>query len=506
MSNNNDKKTQRPPIVVVMGHIDHGKSQLLDYVRKTNVVKQEAGGITQHIGAYEAEVEGKKITFLDTPGHAAFSKIRSRGAKVADIAILVIAASEGVKPQTIEAHEAIQESGIPFVVALNKMDLPEAAPDSIKKQLTEKQIFVENYGGSIPCTNISAKTGEGVDELLEMVLLLTEMGDFKANPNENASGTIIESNLDPKRGISTTAIIQNGTIKKGMFIATQNAIAPLRIFEDFQGERLEEATFSSPVIITGFNAPPLVGSEFRTFNTKKEAEKWMKEQTSQEKTDKTQTKEKMIDGGINSRSEVIIIPIVIKADVSGSLEAVEKEIKKLESEEVQLNILRKGIGDINEDDTRLASTASDAIALGFNVQIDPSALTLVENFNILVKTSTIIYKISEWLEEEIEKRKAASTRERIIGQIKVLKTFSRKREKQLIGGEILDGKVIKKARVKIIRNEEEIGKGKVIELQRKKDKVDEINEKTQFGTIIESAIDITSGDIIEVIDPKSKTA
>lgn len=492
----------RPPIVVVMGHIDHGKSKLLDYIRKTNIVEGEAGGITQHIGAYEAEIKcesaehahgTKKITFLDTPGHEAFSKIRRRGARVADIAILVIAADEGIKPQTMEAYEVIKKANLPFVIALNKIDKPESNPEQVKAQLAEKQIFVENYGGNIPVALISAKQGIGVDGLLEIVLLLTEMENLKANPDENASGFVIESNLDPKRGISATLIIQNGTMKKGMHVVSGKAIAPIRIFEDFTGKSIDEATFSSPVKITGFDKLPDAGSEFKTFLTKKEAEESIKI-SDVKKVETPSVEEKT---GENK----IIIPVVIKADTSGSAEAMEKEIKKLEDEGILISILRKDIGKISEDDARTASASKNSVILGFNVGIDHSSQDIAEKFGILIHTSDIIYKLSEWLGKEIAERKEKSITEKLIGSAKILKIFGKTKNKQVAGGEVLEGKIILgRLSAKIKRRGEEIGNGKIIELQHNKTAVKEVASGEQFGIMIDSKTEIASGDTIEIIE------
>ena len=487
-----EQKTQnlRPPIVVVMGHIDHGKSKLLDYIRNTNVVEKEAGGITQHIGAYETEVKGKRITFLDTPGHEAFSQMRLRGAKVADVAILVIAGDEGVKPQTLEAYEAIKKAGIPFVIALNKIDKPDADPERVKEQLAENQIFTEGYGGKIPTVNISAKLGEGVDELLETVLLLAEMENLQVNPGENASGIVIEAKLGSRRGISATLLIQNGIMKKGMFVVSGNALAPVRIFENFQGRSLEEATFSSPIRIIGFNKMPNAGEKFKTFNSKREAEEEIKALgVETKKTPGVEIKE--------TEGEKIIIPLIIKADFMGSAEALEQEIKKLEKEEILINILRRDTGKITEDDVKFASSAKNPAVLGFNVDIDSTARIVAERFNIAIFISDIIYKISEWLENEIKKREEEIGRkEEIIGAAKIIKIFSKTKNKQLAGGRVTSGKIISGERFKIKRRGNEIGEGKIIKLQHNKIPFKEIKEGDEFGAMIESKIELAKDDEI----------
>jgi len=486
---------QRPPVVVVMGHIDHGKSKLLDYIRKANIAEKEAGGITQHVGAYEVETKGRRITFLDTPGHEAFSKIRSRGARVADIAILVVAAEEGIKPQTMEAYKAIEKAGTPFVIAINKIDKPEANPEQVKGQLAENEIFVESYGGKVPSVNISAKTGQGVDELLDMILLMADLENLSADPSANASGVVVESHMEPKRGISATLLILNGAVKRGQFIVSGNALAPVRIFEDFRGDTLGKATFSSPIKIVGFNNLPQVGAEFKTFDSKKEAEEAVAVFVPKEikiETLATRTEEE----------NKIIIPVVIKADVSGSVEAVEKEIRKLESEEVVLNILRKEVGVISEDDAKLVSGATDPVVLGFNVSIDPSAKDIMERTGVKVNTSDIIYRLSEWLKEEIEKRKSLIIKEEVTGAAKILKTFSITRNKQVVGGQVLDGKIILNGIVKIKRNGFPVGDGKITNLQHNKIEVSEVGKGDIFGVMIESKIEILKGDEVEITTKK----
>lgn len=491
----------RPPIVVVMGHIDHGKSKLLDYIRKTSVVEGEAGGITQHIGAYEVEVKcstdhthkTRKITFLDTPGHEAFSKMRARGAKIADAAVLVIAADEGVKPQTIEAYNAIKKADIPLVIVFNKMDKPNADPEKTKGQLAEQQIFVEGYGGNIPYANISATTGHGVNELLDLILLLTEMEELKANPKENASGTIIESKLGQKRGISATLLIQNGAMKKGMFVVAGNTVAPVRIFENFKGLPLEEASFSSPVKIIGFDKIPEVGMEFKTFNSKKEAEKFTLSHS-----EKLSVPLKTL----KAEKGKIIIPIVIKTDMTGSLEAIEKELMKLQEENVSIMILRKDIGKINEDDTKFASSAQWPVILGFNVEADNSAKDIAEKFAIRIFTSDIIYKISDWLKEEIKTRKQAIQKEETAGTAEIIKTFGKTKNKQVVGGKVIAGKISEGNRLKIKRNDSEIGEGKIVGLQHNKISVKEVNAGEEFGMMLETKTETSQGDILEIAQKK----
>src|SRR3989344_652145 len=355
MEKNNEKKIMtRPPVVVIMGHIDHGKSTLLDYIRKTNVTESEVGGITQNISAYEVvhrdeSGQDRKITFLDTPGHEAFSKMRERGAAVADIAILVVAADDGVKPQTIEAWKTIVESKTPCIVAINKIDKPGANVEKTKKELAENEIYLENYGGKVPCVEISAKVGTGIEDLLSLILILTEMENFLGNPNVDAAGFVIEANLDSKRGIQASLIIKEGSLKNGMTVVAEEAICSTRIIENFKGEIIKEATFSSPVRIFGFDKMPTVGGEFKSFKNKKEAEEYRvswQEQKAQKKDSVPKIsalafKKEGANKEISKEISKKIIPIVLKADVSGSLEAIEKEIAKIKNEGAEFKIVGK---------------------------------------------------------------------------------------------------------------------------------------------------------------------
>jgi translation initiation factor IF-2 len=394
-----------------------------------------------------------------------------------------VASDEGVKPQTIEAYETIKESKIPFVIALNKIDKPNADPERVKGQLAEKQILVEGYGGKIPTVKVSAKTGEGINDLLDMILLLAEMENLQANPEENASGFVIESKLSPQRGVAATLLIQNGTMKKGMFVISGKAIAPVRIFEDFLGNSLEEASFSSPIKIVGFDEMPEAGAEFKTFNTREEAEA-ARIKIEPLKIDRVQ----LLAGAI---------PIILKTDVTGSLEALEKEIMKKETENVKINILRKDTGNINEDDVKLASSAKNSIILGFNVKIDPEIKELAERLKVTTFLSPIIYEISEWLENETKEKSVK--KEEIIGTAKILKTFSRIKNKQLVGGQVISGKIGEKEKFKIKRNGMEIGEGKIISLQKNKTPVKEAKEGDEFGIMIESKIELAKDDEIVVV-------
>jgi translation initiation factor IF-2 len=489
-NNDNSNRKERPPVVVVMGHIDHGKSTLLDYIRKTNITEKEAGGITQHISAYEVEHKDekgvdRKITFLDTPGHAAFSKMRHRGAHVADIAILVVSAEDGVKPQTIEAYKTIVESNTPFVVAINKIDRPGANVEKTKIDLAENEIYLENYGGKVPFALISAKTGEGITELLSLILILAELENFTGNAEIPASGYVIESKLDPKRGIEASLVIKEGTIKKGMTVAVEDSICSTKMIENFLGKTIPEATFSSPIRLIGFNKLPAVGAEFKAFVKKEEALayalKWK---------DKVKEPEKGED------SDKKMIPIVLRADVWGMVEAIEKEIEKIKSESAEFKIIAKGVGPISESDTKSLSGES-AIVIGFNVKADKSAAEVAEKKGITIAFFNIIYKMTEWLEGEMETRRPKVESMETKGKAKIIKAFSRTKERVILGGKVTEGSITLDSVVKIMRRDFEIGRGRVVNLEKNKVKTREVEEGSEFGMMIESKIEIVGGDIIE---------
>ncbi len=487
------KNIERPPIVVVMGHIDHGKSTLLDYIRKSNIVEHEVGGITQNISAYEVvhkdeNGKEKKITFLDTPGHEAFSGMRERGASIADIAILVVSAEDGVKTQTIEAWKTIVESGIPSIVAINKIDKPGANVEKTKMELAEHEIYLENYGGKIPYVEISAKVGTGVDNLLSLILLVALMENFTGNIEENASGQVIEANLDPKRGIEASLIIKNGSIKKGMIVTVGDAICPTKIMENFLGKTICEATFSSPIRLVGFSKMPKVGAEFKSFKNKRTAEEYLK-------NEKVETNCEKILNSLDGNKK--IIPIVIKADVAGTLEAIEKEIEKITDENTEFRIIGRGVGTISESDIKSVATCLDALVIGFNVKADRSAIDLAEKRGITLAYFNIIYKMTEWLADEMSKRRLKIETAETTGKAKILKAFSRTKERQILGGKVIEGQITLNSTIKILRRDFEIGSGKIVNLEKNKVKTSLIEEGSEFGMMIESKIEIVAGDVLE---------
>jgi translation initiation factor IF-2 len=478
---------KRPPVVAILGHIDHGKSSLLDYIRNTNIVAKEAGGITQHTSAYEVRTEnGDKITFLDTPGHEAFQGQRARGANVADIAILVVSAEDGVKPQTKEAYENIKAGGAPFIVAITKTDKPSADVDRTKQSLAEAGIYVEGYGGNVSFVPVSSKTGDGIKDLLEMILLTADLESFTGETDENGSGMIIESRLDPKKGVTATAVIKNGTVRRGLFAASKGSVAPLRYLLDSVGAQEDELSFSSPVQITGWDALPQVGAEFRTFLKKDEAEAYAESE-----------KEKDLKPQFEAKEGVSTLSLIVKADTLGSLEAISAEINKLGLERITPRIIISGVGSIAESDVKLALASENAVILGFHTKVDAPATRLAESNGITVSLYNIIYELTDKVRELLKEREPRIEVEESIGTAKVLKCFSSSKDKQVLGARCQAGDIKLGAQVKIIRRESEIGRGKVKELQQAKVAVDTVNEGNEFGAMVESKVEIAPGDILE---------
>jgi len=500
-----------------MGHIDHGKSTLLDYIRKTEVVKGEAGGITQHVGAYQAEHtsgDGKKhqITFLDTPGHEAFCSIRERGALAADIAILVVSAEDGVKPQTVEAFNEIKAAKIPYIVAINKIDKPNADIDKTKTSLGEKEIYVEGWGGDVPFVAISALKGIGVSELLDLVLLSTEMAELKTDPSGPASGLVIESELDTRKGISATLLMKDGVLEAGLSVVAGSAFSPVRFIEDFKGDKIERATASMPIRVLGWDKIPECGAVFVAVGSKKEAEKLAAQNRSREQSAKPKTaptaaaknKDELAAdqfGYKKEESAVAILPLVVKADVIGSLDGVKHELAKIKHDKVELKIVLEGIGDINENDIKLAQGDPDITIIGFNVSTDKKAAATVERSAIplSVKTFKVIYELVEFVQESLKAKVPKEYIEEMTGRAKILAIFSKEKDRQVVGGKVETGIIETGNDVRIMRRENEIGRGKIRELQEKKAKTREVAEGHEFGVMIEAKIDIASGDRIEAV-------
>lgn len=492
----NQKLTTRPPVVVIMGHIDHGKSTLLDYIRKENIVDGEAGGITQHLGAYEvthtnSENKTGKITFLDTPGHEAFCGIRERGAKVADIAVLVVSAEDGVKPQTIEALKCIISEKIPYIVAINKIDKPGANVEVTKQSLAENEIYVEGYGGDVPVVPISALKGDGIPELLDMIILVTDIQDLKADANVLAEGVVIEAGRDNKKGVSATLLIKNGTLETGLYVVADDAVSPVRILEDNRGNSIKVASFSSPVRVIGFNKIPTVGSLFVTCKGKKEAEEIASKYRGQTNTIKNLPTRR------DESDTSIVIPIIIRADAIGSLEGIKHELAKIKHDKVKIKIVSEGIGNINENDIKVAQGDPKIIILSFNVKVDTKAQSILDRSTIVINYFDIIYKLTEFIKEITTSKIPKEYIDIVSGTAKILAVFSKNKDKQILGGKVQQGSLMVGSEVKILRRDLEIGRGKIKELQQQKVKADEIREGYEFGCLIESKIEIVAGDKVQ---------
>lgn len=487
-----DKKEEnlvpRPPIVAVMGHIDHGKTKLLDSIRETNVVDRESGGITQHVGAYEiivksdnSEYNDRKITFLDTPGHEAFSRIRERGATIADVAVLVVAADDGVKTQTLEALKHIQEAKLPYLIAINKIDKPEANPEKVKQQLAEKGVFLEGRGGNVPFTLISAKEKRNINELLETILLLADLEDLKADLEAPASGMVIEAKMDSRRGIIATLIVKQGKIKKGDQIATMRAQGKVKILEDFQGKNIVEASFSSPVRVIGFKEIPKVGEEFFTdskvISTLGEAVKAV-ENSKNIEVDESEK----------------VFKFIIKADVSGSLEALEDILDKFFKErDRKFQIISSAVGDISGSDVQMAQSTGSWI-LGFRSKMASDLEMKAKDLGIKTTLFDIIYELEDTLKEIFDSLQEEEGRNRK-SELKVLVVFSSQGKKKLVGGLVEIGK-LKKGKIRIVREGAELGQGKIMGLQCKKSEVNEASEGVECGLMIETGVDVQKDDRI----------
>jgi len=479
-----------------MGHIDHGKSTLLDYIRKSDVVAGEAGGITQHVSVYEIEhtkSDGTKakITFLDTPGHEAFHAIRARGARAADIAVLVVSAEDAVKPQTLEAYKWIKTEHVPYIVAITKIDKLQANIERAKQSLAENDIFVEGYGGNIPVVALSAKTGENVSELLDLILLLAEVENFTGETDRWGSGAIIESRLDAKKGITAVGIIKDGTVKVGQIAASIGSIAPLRFILDVDGNQVDMLTFSSPVQIVGWSSLPLVGSAFEIFEDKVAAQFYADSEAAKARIPLPRKE--------TADENMTTLPIIIKADAAGSLEAILYELDKLSRERIVPKVVIAAVGTVSESDVKTAIATPGIIIFGFNAKIDPQAAALAERSGVGIESFDIIYKLTERVETLLSEREPRIEVEEVLGSAKVLKIFNATKDKQVVGARVEKGMFEKSGAVRIMRRDEEIGRGKVKELQQAKIAVESVNEGTEFGTMIESKIEIAPGDILERI-------
>ena len=487
-----EKESQsRPPIVVILGHVDHGKTSILDYIRKTKVAEKESGGITQHVGAYQVQHGNKWITFIDTPGHEAFSAIRSRGAKVADIAVLVVAADDGVKPQTKEAIHCIQHANIPFIVAINKMDKSSALPDKVKKELAENKVLAEGLGGTVPIVLVSAKTGLNIDDLLEMILLIAEMAEIKTEYDKPAEGVIIESRMDSQRGPTATLLIKEGVLKNKDIIAAESAFGAIKTMENFQGYLTEKAGPAMPVIVTGFNQVPPVGEEWQVMSSLEEARQRIEIKEKQEK--KKREPADVLTIGENQK----IFNIILKADVFGSLEAIRESLKTIPQEEILIRVIKAEVGEITEADIKLAGPAKARI-FGFRVKEPASATSLAKRQKVRIAASDIIYELIQKIREEAGDLLPAEIIRQNIGRLKILATFKQNKEGQIVGGRVTGGQVENGAKIEIKRNEEIIGQGKISQLQQNKKNINEVAKDKECGLLINTDTTIEKGDVLEV--------
>jgi translation initiation factor IF-2 len=481
----------RPPVVVVMGHVDSGKTSILDNIRKSHVAEKETGGITQHVGAYEVEFSGKKITFLDTPGHEAFFQMRSRGAKIADIAILVVDGVEGVEAQTKEVISHIKKAEIPFIVAINKIDKPEADPEKAKRELSRENILVESFGGKIPSVNVSAKTGKGISELLELILLLAEMEGLRTDISKSTEGVVIESYLDNRRGPTATLILQEGILKIGDVIGTPSTFGKIKILEDFRGKPLEIAYPSMPVIVIGFEDVPRVGEKFNFFPDLETAQKAIAK------------KPEISHGVIFIEEGKKVLNLILKTDVLGSVEAISEVLKSLPQEKVILRILEAEVGDINESNVKMAKAAKAKI-LGFRVEVSQDIKNLASRERVKIINFEIIYELVEEIRKQMEKILEPEIVREDLGKMKVLVLFFAEKNRQIIGGKVIDGGFKKGVPIEVFRGEEKVGKGRLISLQKNKKDVEKVIKGDECGILYEGNIKVELGDIL-VMYQESRT-
>ena len=496
-----DKLQGRPPILVVMGHVDHGKTKLLDSIRNTNIAGDESGGITQHIGAYQAVRQDRLITFIDTPGHEAFTAMRSRGAKVADIAILIVAADDGVKPQTVEAYKIIKASQVPFLVAINKIDKEGADVNKTKQELSNKLgIIPEDWGGKTICAPISAYTGEGVQHLLDMVLLLTdtEAKDMKANPDSPAIGTIIESHVDKSAGAVATILIQNGTLKLGDMLCLQNKLCgKVRALQDYQGKNVQQAPPSMPVQITGLKIAPTVGDILEVATDEKGKEKISKLKHKQPESHGSGFQVSKEE----NEEEIPTLNLVVKSDVLGSAEAIEESLEKINNDRVKVQIIHKGLGNIRESDIQKAEAGNDQI-IGFNIKIPPHAEGLIREKNMRVKVFNVIYNLIEYVREEMEKIIQPTIERQDLGKVKVMAIFRTEKDNQIVGGKVIEGKAEKETQVEVLRDKEIVLRGRADKIKRGKEDVNEVEADQECGVEFHGKPEIQEGDILQFYKEK----
>ena len=489
----------RPPVITILGHVDHGKTSLLDYIKNSKVADGEAGGITQHIGAYQVESNGNPITFLDTPGHAAFTAIRARGARVTDIAVLVVAADDGIMPQTLEAINHAKAAEVPIVVAINKMDLPGADPERVKRQLSEQELLVEDWGGDIISVDVSATTGDGVDNLLESLLLVAEIGELKANPNKPANGVVIEAKLDRKRGPNTTVLIQDGTLNVGDFIVAGSAYGRVKAMNNDQGKSIQSVLPGYPAEILGFGSVPEAGDQLIVALNEREgrsmAEAAGKAQFSQAAQGRALTLEEVVNQ-IDS-DEIKELNLVVKADVQGSVEAVRGALEGLADEDAKVRVLHTGSGAVTESDILLAS-ASEAIVISFSIGSEPSAEKLADRMGIEIRHYNIIYQLIDDVEKALHGMLDPVYTEVIVGRAEVREIFEGRRGTQIAGCRVTEGRMVRNGDVRVVRDGQIVQDGVVTSLRHFREEVNEMNAGTECGIILQGFNDYQEGDVLEV--------
>ncbi|HEX6021168.1 MAG TPA: translation initiation factor IF-2, partial [Solirubrobacter sp.] len=494
----------RPPVVTIMGHVDHGKTSLLDAIRQTEVAAGEAGGITQHIGAYQVHQDGKTITFLDTPGHEAFTAMRARGAQATDIAVIVVAADDGVRPQTREAVDHAKAAEVPILVAVNKIDKEGAQPDRVRTEMTQLGLQPEEWGGDTMFVDVSAKTKEGLDDLLESILLMAEVEELTANPNAEASGTVIESKLDPGRGAVVTVLVQRGTLKIGDAVVAGAHWGRVRAMSDYTGKRVKTAGPAEPVEVLGFDSVPEAGEFVRVVENDRRAR-----QLANERATRLKLEQQARRGGtkislaniFDQRADVKELNLVLKADVSGSLEAFEDEIAKLPQEEIQVSIVRSGVGGITESDINLAA-ASDAIVMGFNVRPVGEAAQLADREGVEIRTYSVIYRAIDDLRDAMQGMLAPETVEDIVGELEVRQTFRASKIGTIAGCMVTEGKVTRGAKVRLIRDGAVVHDGEIGSLRRFNDDVREVTAGFECGVVLANYQNIEVGDTMEVYETR----
>ena len=491
----------RPAVVTIMGHVDHGKTSLLDYIRHSHVTEGEFGGITQHIGAYQIEKNGKKITFIDTPGHAAFTEMRARGASVTDIVIVIVAADDGVMPQTEEAIDHAKAANVPILVAVNKIDKPGANPDKVMQEMAARGLTPEEWGGDVIYTNISAKTGEGIDKLLDNIQLVSEMEDLKANPNRYALGTVIESKLDKNVGSTVTLLVQNGTLRLGDPIVVGTTYGKVRTLKNDLGKEIVSAGPSTPVEITGLSEVPSSGDRFMAFETEKEAKQIAENRAMQAKLKKDKSNKALsLDDLFDKiQSGIKEINVVLKTDVKGTEEAVKNALSKIDVEGVRVKVIRSGVGTITESDIVLAN-ASDAIIVGFNVRPNAKTMEVAKEYNVDIRLHNIIYKLVEEMEDAMKGMLDPEYEEKIIGQAEVRKLFKFSKVGTIAGSMVTDGIIKSNAKARLIRDGVVIYDGEINTIQKEKDVVREVKKGFECGITLVNYSDIKESDVIEVYE------